>query len=366
MAVKSSILRALDMAGLQVFQPVVRLLTGEDPAQQLRSIILFILVPVMAFGVFLAIWGGVAHTVVTKYGTLPSPSQVWEQAGALLDAHRQARADERDFYARHQARAAPYVSYAARLEHQAALAASPADKSELLAKAKQSKARAADFLSKRYTGGPTYLDQIMTSLKTVFAGFVVASMIAIPLGILCGLSPVFLAAMNPLIQIFKPVSPLAWLPIVMIVVGARLHHRTEPGMVREVVPQLGVDRRAVFAVAHADQHGPRRGERSTKTTSTSRACCALSWWTRIRKIVIPSALPYIFAGLRISLGVGWMVLIAAEMLAQNPGLGKFVWDMFQNGSSADAGADHGRSLHDRADRIPARPHHDHFAARVQL
>ena len=54
---------------------------------------------------------------------------------------------------------------------------------------------------------------------------------------------------------------------------------------------------------------------------------------RVRKIVIPSALPWIFTGLRLSLGVGWMVLIAAEMLAQNPGLGKFVWDMFQNGSS---------------------------------
>ena len=51
------------------------------------------------------------------------------------------------------------------------------------------------------------------------------------------------------------------------------------------------------------------------------------------KIVMPSALPLIFTGLRLSLGVGWMVLIAAEMLAQNPGLGKFVWDMFQNGSS---------------------------------
>jgi nitrate/nitrite transport system permease protein len=59
----------------------------------------------------------------------------------------------------------------------------------------------------------------------------------------------------------------------------------------------------------------------------------LSWSTRVRKIIVPSALPYIFAGLRISLGVGWMVLIAAEMLAQNPGLGKFIWDMFQNGSS---------------------------------
>jgi nitrate/nitrite transport system permease protein len=54
----------------------------------------------------------------------------------------------------------------------------------------------------------------------------------------------------------------------------------------------------------------------------------------VTKIVMPSAIPAIFTGLRLSLGIGWMVLIAAEMLAQNPGLGKFVWDEFQNGSSA--------------------------------
>jgi nitrate/nitrite transport system permease protein len=59
----------------------------------------------------------------------------------------------------------------------------------------------------------------------------------------------------------------------------------------------------------------------------------LSTATTVRKLVLPSALPLIFTGLRLSLGVGWMVLIAAEMLAQNPGLGKFVWDEFQNGSS---------------------------------
>jgi nitrate/nitrite transport system permease protein len=59
----------------------------------------------------------------------------------------------------------------------------------------------------------------------------------------------------------------------------------------------------------------------------------LSWPTKVRKLVLPSAMPLIFTGLRLSLGVGWMVLIAAEMLAQNPGLGKFVWDEFQNGSS---------------------------------
>jgi nitrate/nitrite transport system permease protein len=63
----------------------------------------------------------------------------------------------------------------------------------------------------------------------------------------------------------------------------------------------------------------------------------LDYGTQIKKIILPSALPYIFTGMRLSLGVGWMVLIAAEMLAQNPGLGKFVWDEFQNGSSHSLG-----------------------------
>lgn len=63
----------------------------------------------------------------------------------------------------------------------------------------------------------------------------------------------------------------------------------------------------------------------------------LGWFKTVTKIVIPSSLPLIFTGLRLSLGVGWMVLIAAEMLAQNPGLGKFVWDEFQNGSSHSLG-----------------------------
>src|SRR5690606_9305529 len=71
-----------------------------------------------------------------------------------------------------------------------------------------------------YTGKPTYIDQIITSLKTVFMGFIIATVIALPLGILCGLSPLVMRAFNPLIQIFKPVSPLAWLPIVTMIVSA--------------------------------------------------------------------------------------------------------------------------------------------------
>ena len=63
----------------------------------------------------------------------------------------------------------------------------------------------------------------------------------------------------------------------------------------------------------------------------------LSFFTHVVKIVLPSSIPMMFTGLRLSLGIAWMVLIAAEMLAQNPGLGKFVWDEFQNGSSNSLG-----------------------------
>jgi ABC-type glutathione transport system ATPase component len=81
--------------------------------------------------------------------------------------------------------------------------------------------------------------------------------------------------------------------------------------------------------------------------------------------VLPSSLPLIFTGLRLSLGVGWMVLIAAEMLAQNPGLGKFVWDEFQNGSSSRS-PDHGRRPDHRHHRLPARPRDVRAAVGVHL
>ncbi len=138
-------------------------------------------------------------------------------------------------------------------------------------------------------GKTNFFDQIFTSLVTVFTGFLLGSLIAIPIGILSGLSQTLYQAINPLVQIFKPVSPLAWLPLVTMVVSN--------------VSQI----------------------------------LRLHWLTHVWKIVLPSALPMIFTGLRLSLGIGWMVLIAAEMLAQNPGLGKFIWDEFQNSGSDSLG-----------------------------
>jgi nitrate/nitrite transport system permease protein len=331
MKTKERVIKALNVAGLNIFEPVVRLFAGEDPKQQLKSIGVYFGVPALAFGLFLLAWSAVAQTIVTKYGTLPNPSQVWTEAQNLVQDHYQSRKQEQEFYGARAERAERIEQQAAQLSSQAKAAATT-EKAALEAKAARLWERAEKERSKKYSGSPTYFDQIKTSLKTVFAGFLIASLVAIPVGILCGLSSVFLAAMNPLIQIFKPVSPLAWLPIVMIVVGAV--YTTDPDEAWFAKSFVS----SAFTVALCSLW-PTLVNTALGVASIEKdhinvgRVLNLGFWTRIRRIVIPSALPLMFAGLRISLGVGWMVLIAAEMLAQNPGLGKFVWDMFQNGSS---------------------------------
>src|SRR5690606_23614445 len=84
----------------------------------------------------------------------------------------------------------------------------------------QAKNPSFDAKTVAYTGKPTYIDQILTSLKTVFLGFVIASIIALPIGVFCGMSEQVMRALNPIIQVLKPVSPLAWLPIVTMVISA--------------------------------------------------------------------------------------------------------------------------------------------------
>jgi len=136
--------------------------------------------------------------------------------------------------------------------------------------------------------------------------------------------------LNPLIQIFKPVSPLAWLPIVTMVVSAT--YTADDGWFTKsfLTSAVTVTLCSLWPTLINTSLGVASIDKDLISVSK---VLKLSTWTKITKLVLPSALPLIFTGLRLSLGVGWMVLIAAEMLAQNPGLGKFVWDEFQNGSS---------------------------------
>lgn len=315
------ILRILDATGLESLAPIVRLLRGDDSKEQLRRIGISFGAPLVAFLLFLGGWSVASANVMTKYGNLPAPSDVWQQAQVLVTAHFENEAAKAAYYQEQASKAAELRAAAAVLSQRGSTAAA----AKLIERAKAAE-------TAKYASSPSYIDQILTSLKTVFAGFVVASLIAIPIGVLCGTSDLIKTAIDPLIQIFKPVSPLAWLPIVMICVGALYTTKPSEAWFEKsfISSALTVSLCSLWPTLVNTALGVASVDKDHLNVAK---VLKLGTWTRIRKIVIPSALPMIFAGLRISLGVGWMVLIAAEMLAQNPGLGKFVWDMFQNGSS---------------------------------
>ena len=327
---KERVVRWFQTAGFPIAEPVIRLIAGENPKKQMRDIAQFIGIPILTFIAFLGIWTLVARNIKTNYGTVPTPVETWTQAKQLTSNYFKEQ-DRKKAYNADKKKRADRFSKKADSITVAATKATGDRKVQLEKQAGIYNERAEWSLAQKYTGARTYLDQILTSLKTVLAGFAIASLIAIPVGILCGLSKTAMAALNPLIQIFKPVSPLAWLPIVMIIVGA-LH----PASLDSWAPKAFVSSAVTVALCSL---WPTLVNTALGVASIDKdfmnvaKMLKLNQFQRLFKIVLPASLPLMFTGLRISLGVGWMVLIAAEMLAQNPGLGKFVWDMFQNGSS---------------------------------
>jgi nitrate/nitrite transport system permease protein len=260
------------------------------------------ILPVVGLVVFIGLWNIMAKNIDTSLGQFPGTAAVWQQAHVLVDEHNAQQLAAEDFYARQNKRNADRVSK------------DPSYQPKI----------------REFTGAPTFFDQIWTSLYTVMVGFFMASLIAVPLGIVCGLSKSAYSAINPLIQLFKPVSPLAWLPLVTMVVSA-VYVSDDPMFSKSFITSA-----ATVALCCL---WPTLINTAVGVSSIDSDLINVSKVLRLNaiqhviKIVLPSSIPSIFTGLRLSLGIGWMVLIAAEMLAQNPGLGKFVWDEFQNGSS---------------------------------
>jgi len=268
----------------------------------IKSVSKGLMLPLLGIMIFLMLWSIAAKNINTSLGQFPGPTAVYEQFGTLYDEHVAERAKAEKFYERqairNEKRVAEDPSY-------------------------QPKVR-------NYTGKETFLDQIFTSLITVTSGFLLAAIIAIPLGIAMGLSKNLNSAINPIIQIFKPVSPLAWLPLVTIVVSA-LYVTDDPIVSKSFINSLlTVTLCSLWPMVINTSIGVSTLDQDLKNVSR---VLRLPILKHIQKIVLPASVPMIFTGMRLSFGVAWMVLIAAEMLAQNPGLGKFVWDEFQNGSS---------------------------------
>ena len=169
-----------------------------------------------------------------------------------------------------------------------------------------------------FDNGPNDLGigwNLLISLRRVAIGYTLASVIAVPLGILIGISPVAYKAFNPYVQVLKPVSPLAWLPLGLYIFRDSEQTGVFIILISSIWPTLT---NTAFGVANVD---PQFLDVS-KTLGASRL-------RTIFKVIIPAALPNIVSGLRISMGIAWLVIVAAEMLL-GTGLGYFIWNEWNN------------------------------------
>lgn len=153
---------------------------------------------------------------------------------------------------------------------------------------------------------------LLASLRRVLIGFLIGAAVAIPVGFLIGMSRPALLAINPLIQVLKPVSPLAWLPIALAIFNI-----ADPSAIFVIfITSLWS---TIINTAMGVSSVP-------KDYQDVAQMLEMPAWKKIFKIILPASLPYIFTGLRISLGVAWLVIVAVEMLTGGIGIGFFVWD----------------------------------------
>jgi nitrate/nitrite transport system permease protein len=154
------------------------------------------------------------------------------------------------------------------------------------------------------------------SLIRVAKGFLLGIVIATPLGLLLGMSSTLHRMFDPVMQVLRPISPLAWLPL-----GLVLFQKSEPA--------------AMFAIAVCSMWptviNAAAGVRAIPQDYWNVAkVLRLSRMTTFTKIVVPATLPYLFTGYRLSLGIAWLVIVASEMLTGTPGVGGFLWQEYNS------------------------------------
>ena len=163
--------------------------------------------------------------------------------------------------------------------------------------------------------------QLAYSIARVLAGYLLAVAMAIPIGFLIGMSPLMSRALDPFIQVLKPISPLAWMPLALYTIRDSGISAVFVIFICSVWPMLintafGVAsvRKEWLNVARTLEMGPAR----------------TAW-----RVILPAAAPTILTGMRISIGIAWLVIVAAEMLVGGTGIGYFVWNEWNNLSIAN-------------------------------
>lgn len=153
---------------------------------------------------------------------------------------------------------------------------------------------------------------LLASLRRVFLGFLLGSLVAIPTGFLIGTSKNAMLAINPIVQILRPVSPVAWLPIALAIFNLANPSAIFVIFITSLWPTIINTALGVSNVS--------------KEYIQVAQVLEMPRWRQMIKIILPASLPYIFTGLRISLGIAWLVIVAVEMLTGGIGIGFFVWD----------------------------------------
>ena len=158
--------------------------------------------------------------------------------------------------------------------------------------------------------------QLAYSLARVLSGYLLAALVAIPIGFVIGMSPTVYKALDPFIQVLKPVSPLAWMPLALFTLKDSSISAIFVIFICSLWPMLintafGVAsvRREWLNVARTLEVGPLR---------------------KAFRVILPAAAPTIMTGMRISIGIAWLVIVAAEMLVGGTGIGYFVWNEWNN------------------------------------
>lgn len=163
--------------------------------------------------------------------------------------------------------------------------------------------------------------QLGVSLRKVFTGFILATLVGVPLGFLIGGSKRAWAAANPIVQVLRPVSPLAWFPIGLVVLKDVGNAAVFVIFITSLWPTV-VNTAAGAASVPIDQRNVARVFHFSRRSY-------------VRHVVVPHSLPSIITGMRLSMGIAWMVIVAAEMLSGNTGIGYFVWNSYNGGSLAN-------------------------------
>lgn len=158
--------------------------------------------------------------------------------------------------------------------------------------------------------------QLGYSIYRVLTGYLLAALVAIPVGFLIGMSPLMYKALNPYIQILKPISPLAWMPLALFIIKDSEQSAIFVIFICSIWPMLINTAFGVAGVRKDWINVARTHELSPVKTAFS--------------VILPAAAPTILTGMRISIGIAWLVIVAAEMLVGGTGIGYYVWNEWNN------------------------------------